>query len=103
MAGEKSAAGAEGPAVRRTAVLRRSRLSSGTLRGAAVALAMVAGGVVVAERARAQQTQNYDTVKMDVQHVSGGVYMIVGAGGNTTVFTGPEGVMVVDTQVAPLS
>ena len=40
---------------------------------------------------------------MDVQQVSGNVYMVVGAGGNTTVFTGPEGVLVVDTQFAPLS
>ena len=40
---------------------------------------------------------------MDVQQVSGNVYMVVGEGGNTTVFTGPEGVLVVDTQFAPLS
>jgi glyoxylase-like metal-dependent hydrolase (beta-lactamase superfamily II) len=29
--------------------------------------------------------------------------MLVGAGGNTTVFTGDEGILVVDTQFAPLS
>jgi cyclase len=29
--------------------------------------------------------------------------MVVGEGGNTTLFTGPEGVLVVDTQFAPLS
>jgi glyoxylase-like metal-dependent hydrolase (beta-lactamase superfamily II) len=40
---------------------------------------------------------------MDVQHVSGGVYMVVGAGGNTTLSIGPDGVMVVDTQFAPVS
>ena len=84
--------------------MRRSLLTSRTWRGVAVAVAMViGGGVAVVSRATAQQTQDYDAVKMDVQHVSGGVYMIVGAGGNTTVFTGPEGVMVVDTQYAPLS
>ena len=54
-------------------------------------------------RASAQQNQNFDAVQMDVQQVSGSVYMVVGAGGNTTVFTGPEGVLVVDTQFAPLS
>ena len=54
-------------------------------------------------RARAQQDQNFDAVQMDVQQVSGGVYMVVGDGGNTTVFTGPDGVMIVDTQYAPLS
>jgi glyoxylase-like metal-dependent hydrolase (beta-lactamase superfamily II) len=40
---------------------------------------------------------------MDVQHVSGGVYMMVGAGGNTTIHIGPDGVLIVDTQFAPLS
>ena len=33
----------------------------------------------------------------------GNVYMVVGAGGNTTIQFGDEGVMVVDTQFAPLS
>jgi glyoxylase-like metal-dependent hydrolase (beta-lactamase superfamily II) len=70
----------------------------------AVAVAMACGVALAAvSRATAQQGQNFDNVELDVQHVSGGVHMIVGAGGNTTVFTGPEGVMVVDTQFAPLS
>jgi glyoxylase-like metal-dependent hydrolase (beta-lactamase superfamily II) len=79
-------------------------VSSRMLRVAAVAVAFaVGGGAAAVSRAVAQQTQNFDAVEMDVQHVSGGVHMIVGAGGNTTVFTGPEGVMVVDTQFAPVS
>jgi len=61
-----------------------------------------AGGAIV-NRATAQQNQNFDAVQMDVQQVSGNVYMVVGAGGNTTVFTGPEGALIVDTQFAPLS
>ena len=61
-----------------------------------------AGGAIV-HRAAAQQNQNFDAVQMDVQQVSGNVYMVVGAGGNTTVFTGPEGALIVDTQFAPLS
>ena len=68
--------------------------------GAAVTLGVV---TAVVTRAAAQQNQNFDAVQMDVQQVSGNVYMVVGAGGNTTVFTGPEGVLVVDTQFAPLS
>jgi cyclase len=77
---------------------------SRALRIAAVVLAVLCGGGTAAvSRALAQQNQNFDTVEMDVQHVSGGVYMIVGAGGNTTVFTGPEGTMVVDTQFAQVS
>jgi glyoxylase-like metal-dependent hydrolase (beta-lactamase superfamily II) len=70
----------------------------------AVAIAIGCGAALAfVSRATAQQNQNFDDVQLDVQHVSGGVHMIVGAGGNTTVFTGPEGVMVVDTQFAPLS
>jgi cyclase len=57
----------------------------------------------VATHAFAQQNQNFDAVQLDIQRVSGNVYMMVGAGGNTTVFTGPEGVMIVDTQFAPMS
>ena len=79
-----------------------ARLSR-TIRLAAVAAAVIAGAGAAATRAGAQQTQNFDAVQLDIQQVSGNVYMVVGAGGNTTVFTGPEGVMVVDTQFAPLS
>jgi glyoxylase-like metal-dependent hydrolase (beta-lactamase superfamily II) len=82
----------------------RHGLSAGTVRAAAIAAAMIAGaGAAAVTRADAQQNQNFDAVQLDIQQVSGNVYMVVGAGGNTTVFTGPEGVMVVDTQLAPLS
>ena len=80
-----------------------------TIRIAAVTAAVIAGAAGAAvTRAGAQQAQNFDTrnfdgVQLDIQQVSGNVYLVVGAGGNTTVFTGPEGVMVVDTQFAPLS
>ena len=47
--------------------------------------------------------QNFDNVQMQVLRVQGNVYMIVGAGGNTTVQAGDTGVLVVDTQFAPLS
>jgi glyoxylase-like metal-dependent hydrolase (beta-lactamase superfamily II) len=68
----------------------------------AVVLAAAVGAAAGVTRVLAQQ-QNLDTVQMDVQHVSGGVYMVVGAGGNTTLHIGDEGVMIVDTQYAPLS
>jgi glyoxylase-like metal-dependent hydrolase (beta-lactamase superfamily II) len=42
-------------------------------------------------------------VRMQVLHVQGDVYMIVGAGGNTTVQAGKSGVLVVDTQLAQVS
>jgi glyoxylase-like metal-dependent hydrolase (beta-lactamase superfamily II) len=71
--------------------------------GVMVAAAVVTGrALAVAGRAVAQQ-QNFDNVQIDTVKVRDNVYMLVGAGGNTTVFTGDEGIMVVDTQFAPLS
>jgi glyoxylase-like metal-dependent hydrolase (beta-lactamase superfamily II) len=51
----------------------------------------------------AQQTQNFDNVEIKVQPAQNSVYMLVGSGGNITVQTGKDGVLVVDTQYAPLS
>src|SRR5215510_6278146 len=69
-----------------------------------VAAAVVTGAALaVAGRAVAQQQQDFDKVVIDTVKVRDNVYMLVGAGGNTTVFTGEEGIMVVDTQFAPLS
>ncbi len=75
---------------------RRSRvLLLGTAVGLGAALAV--GGQAIA------QNQNFDAVQIDTVHVRGGVYMLVGAGGNTTIDVGDDGVMVVDTQFGPLS
>jgi glyoxylase-like metal-dependent hydrolase (beta-lactamase superfamily II) len=64
------------------------------LRTAALGLAIVAGSALaVGTRAVAQQAQNFDNVEIDVVPVRGGVYIQVG----------DEGVMVIDTQFAPLS
>jgi cyclase len=49
------------------------------------------------------QTQNFDNVQIHVEPVQHNVYMLVGAGGNTTIQVGPEGVLMVDTQFAPLA
>ena len=51
--------------------------------------------------ARAQQ--NFDAVKVEVEPVQGNVYMLTGAGGNVTVQVGPDGVLLVDTQFAPMA
>jgi glyoxylase-like metal-dependent hydrolase (beta-lactamase superfamily II) len=75
---------------------RRARLA---LVGLAVGLGVVAavGGRVVA------QTQNFDAVPVEIVPVRDNIYMLVGAGGNQTVAVGPDGVLVVDTQFAPMS
>jgi len=54
-------------------------------------------------QASAQPQQNFDNVQIHVEPVQHNVYMLVGAGGNTTVQIGDEGVLMVDTQFAPLA
>jgi cyclase len=79
------------------------RLRTRAMRAVMVAAAVAAGAALaVAGKAVAQQ-QNFDNVQIDTVKVRDNVYMLVGAGGNTTVFTGDDGILVVDTQFAPLS
>jgi glyoxylase-like metal-dependent hydrolase (beta-lactamase superfamily II) len=49
------------------------------------------------------QQQNFDNVQEHLLKAQGNVYMMVGSGGNITVQIGSEGVLLVDTQYAPLS
>jgi cyclase len=48
------------------------------------------------------QQQNFDNVQMQVQHVAKNIYMLQGSGGNITVQVGKDGVLLVDTEFAPL-
>ena len=59
--------------------------------------------VVALVQAGAQPQQNFDNVQIHVEPVQHNIYMLVGAGGNTTVQVGSEGVLLVDTQFAPLA
>jgi cyclase len=49
------------------------------------------------------QQPDFDKVEMHVERVQHNIYLIAGAGGNTTVQVGAEGVLLVDTQFAPLA
>ena len=51
----------------------------------------------------AQQNRNFDNVQVHVLPVQGNVYMLVGAGGNVTVQVGKDGVLIVDTEFAPMA
>src|SRR5215475_6639388 len=53
--------------------------------------------------ASAQQNQSLNNTEIHVLPVQGNVYMLVGAGGNITLQVGSDGVLLVDTQYAPLS
>ncbi|NNC63164.1 MAG: MBL fold metallo-hydrolase [Gammaproteobacteria bacterium] len=46
---------------------------------------------------------NYEAVEFGMTHVAGRVHMLSGAGGNIGVFTGDDGVFLVDGQFAPLT
>jgi glyoxylase-like metal-dependent hydrolase (beta-lactamase superfamily II) len=67
---------------------------SGAASAAALALALSAG---------AQQAPNFDAVQITSVDLGGGLYMLLGQGGNIGLSTGPDGVLMVDDQFAPLS
>ena len=73
------------------------------LAAAAAVLAGAALAVVSAAVGAGAQQQNFDAVQIDALKVRDNIYMLVGAGGNTTIQFGSEGVMVVDTSFAPMS
>ena len=64
--------------------------------------AVAAVGLAVSARVGAQQ-QNFDAVQVRVLPAQGSVHMLAGAGGNMTVQVGSDGVLIVDTQYAPMS
>jgi len=49
------------------------------------------------------QQRDFSKVEMKVIPVSGNIYMLEGAGGNIGVSAGPDGVLIVDDQYAPLA
>src|SRR5205809_649286 len=47
--------------------------------------------------------QDFSKVEIKTTHVSGGVYMLEGSGGNIGVSIGEDGIVIVDDQFAPLA
>ena len=84
-------------------MLKKTTLSSRPSRLLVIALAIAAGAALAFGTRAVAQNQNFDNVVMDLVQVRPNVYMIVGAGGNTTIQFGDEGVLVVDTQFAQVS
>ena len=58
---------------------------------------------VISASLLAQPQQNFDNVPIQVLPVQGNVYMLAGAGGNITLQVGKDGVLMVDTEFAPLA
>ena len=64
---------------------------------AAAVAAMAPGRTVPA------QQQDFSKVEIKVSKVSGGIYMLEGAGGNIAASVGEDGIVIVDDQFAPLA
>lgn len=47
--------------------------------------------------------QNFDTVKIRPQKITDKIYMLTGSGGNVGLLIGPDGLLMIDDQYAPLS
>jgi len=60
-------------------------------------------GVLAATAAAGALAQTPAADELATWHVRDGIYMIVGAGGNTTIQVGDDGVLVVDTKLATAS
>ena len=68
----------------------------------AMILALATAAPALCRRATAQQ-QDFSKVEIKVTKVSGGIYMLEGAGGNIAASVGEDGIVIVDDQFAPLA
>jgi glyoxylase-like metal-dependent hydrolase (beta-lactamase superfamily II) len=77
--------------------MRTPLLASNVFRVAAI---LLTGATIVC--AQPAPVQNFEKVQIQVVPVQRNIYMLSGAGGNITVQIGTEGVLIVDTEFAPL-
>jgi cyclase len=66
-------------------------------------LFLTAGGVLVAAIAVLGQGQDFSKVEIKTTKVAGNFYALEGSGGTIGVLAGPDGVLMVDSQFAPLT
>lgn len=66
-------------------------------------LLMLAGAVICLCAGRAYTQQDFSKVEIKAIKVAGNVHMLQGAGGNIGVSVGPDGILIVDDQFAPLA
>ena len=67
-----------------------------TTRLCALALTALISTAALAQR-------NFDNVTIKTTHVAGNVHMLEGSGGNIGVSVGPDGILIIDDQFAPLA
>src|SRR5262245_22691732 len=58
---------------------------------------------VLAAATFAPAQQDFSKVEVKATHVAGNIYMLTGSGGNIGVSVGPDGILIVDDQFAPLA
>ena len=63
----------------------------------------LAAGLALAAVPAVAQQQDFSKVEIKVVPVSGNIYMLEGAGGNIGVSAGPDGILIIDDQYAPLA
>ena len=68
-------------------------------RAAYVTVAVISALLCIAAWAQ----RDYSRIKIKTTHVAGNIYMLEGAGGNIGVSAGPDGILIVDDQFAPLA
>src|SRR5258707_15418081 len=66
------------------------------------ALAALAGTALLAGTAIAQQQPDWDKIQIKTTDLGNKTYMLEGQGGDITVAVGTDGIIMVDTQFAPL-
>jgi cyclase len=67
------------------------------MKSALLLIAMLMAGVAL------NAQQGFDTVKIRPQKITDQIYMLMGSGGNIGLLTGPDGLLMIDDQFAPLS
>jgi cyclase len=68
-----------------------------------IALAALAGATFVFAGAASAQQPDWDKIQIKTTDLGNKTYMLEGQGGNITVAVGTDGIIMVDTQFAPLS
>ena len=66
-------------------------------------LGIAAGAALLLAAGAVQAQRDFDAVEIRTVPVAGGVHMLMGAGGNMALSSGPDGAFLVDDQFAPLT
>ncbi len=61
------------------------------------------GSILLAAATFASAQQDFSKVEVKATHVAGNIHMLTGSGGNIGVSVGPDGILIVDDQFAPLA